>query len=328
VVFLPGVVNILPMSVEELDEAVVQPAERSGVSGRPTDALGLSRPGHRPAVEQDAVHQQLPTKDVETGRTMGPIAGANEHELSGYSGTGRRRTRSSLSAWTLDGRRTISSMPQEWPRRFCCDEDLALIGVDGRFAAEELASWRRRGPRRTTQELIDAILAQGVEGAAVLDIGAGVGAVHTALLEAGASNAVDVDASREYLATARAEAERRGLGGRVEYRYGDVVELAADLPPADIVTLDSVVCCYPNLPALLHAALTSRPRLVGLIYPRDVWWMLVFMRLVNLVQSVKRTFEGYFAYRHRDVRAVFVGAGYSEIYDAGSPSWRVVVYRR
>ena len=219
-------------------------------------------------------------------------------------------------------------MPQEWPRRFCCDEDLALIGVDGRFAAEELASWRSRGPRRTTQELIDAILAQGVEGAAVLDIGAGVGAVHTALLEAGASSAVDVDASREYLATARAEAERRGLVGRVEYRYGDVVELAANLPPADIVTLDSVVCCYPNLAALLRAALTSRPRLVGIVYPRDVWWMLAFMRLVNLVQSFKRSFEGYFAYRQRDVRAVLVGAGYSEIYDAGSPSWRVVVYRR
>ena len=219
-------------------------------------------------------------------------------------------------------------MPRVWPRRFCCDEDLALIGADGCFAAEELASWRSRGPRRTTQELIDAIQAQGVEGAVVLDIGAGVGAIHTALLEAGASNAVDVDASREYLATARAEAERRGLAGRVEYRYGDVVELAADLPPADIVTLDSVVCCYPNLRALLHAAVTSRPRLVGMIYPRDVWWMLLYMRLYNLVHSLRRSPACYFAFRHRDVRAVLVGAGYSETYDAGSPSWRVVLYRR
>lgn len=219
-------------------------------------------------------------------------------------------------------------MPPEWPRRFCCDEDLALIGYDGRFAAEELANWQKRGPRRTTRELIDVIRGQGVEGAVVLDIGAGVGAIHTALLEAGAASAVDVDASREYLATARAEAKRRGLGGRVEYRYGDVVELAADLAPSDIVTLDSVVCCYPNLPALLQAALTSRPRLVGLIYPRDVWWMLVFMRLVNVVQSLKRGPDGYFAYRHRDVRALITGAGYSEIHDGGSPAWRVALYRR
>ena len=228
----------------------------------------------------------------------------------------------------LDGRSIIASMPPKWPRRFCCDEDLALIGYDGRFAADELANYRNRGPRRTTRELIDAIRGQGVEGALVLDIGAGVGAIHTALLEAGAASAVDVDASREYLATARAEAQRRGLDGRVEYRYGDLVELAADLAPADIVTLDSVVCCYPYLPALVQAALTPRPRLVGLVYPRDVWWMLLYMQLFNVVHSLRRSPARYFAYRHRDVRALMTGGGYSEIHDGGSPAWRVVLYRR
>lgn len=54
-------------------------------------------------------------------------------------------------------------MPPKWPRRFCCDEDLTLIGYDGRFAADELAEWQSRGPRRTTQELIDVIRAQGVD---------------------------------------------------------------------------------------------------------------------------------------------------------------------
>ena len=127
-------------------------------------------------------------------------------------------------------------MPSGWPRRFCCDEDLALLGYDGLGADGDLAKWRHRGPHPATRELIDLIREDGVEGATVLDIGAGVGAVHMTLLEAGAATAVDVDASPEYLATARGEAERRGLAGRVEYRYGDVVELAAELPPADIVT--------------------------------------------------------------------------------------------
>lgn len=219
-------------------------------------------------------------------------------------------------------------MPTQWPRHFCCDEDLALIGYDGRFAATELASWQHRGPRRTTQELIDVIRAQGVDQAAVRDIGAGVGVVHTALLEAGAASAVDVDASQEYLATARAEAERRGLAGRVDYRYGDVVELAPDLPPADIVTLDSVICCYPYLPALLKAALGSWPRLAGLIYPRDVWWMLAFMRLFNVMHWLRRSPARYFTYRHSQVRALMAEAGYVEIHDGGSAGWRVVLYRR
>lgn len=213
-----------------------------------------------------------------------------------------------------------------WPRRFCCDEELAFIGYDGRDAVKDLAALRTRGPRPTTQELIDAIRAEGVEGATLLDVGAGVGALHLALLEAGAASAIDVDASREYIAAARAEAERRGLVDRVTYRHGDVVELAADLPKTDIVSLDSVICCYPYLPALLAAVLSVSPRLVGLTYPRGVWWMRVYMWLYNVVQTLRRSPARYFAYRHSQLRNLMATAGYVEIHDGGIAPWRVVLY--
>jgi len=219
-------------------------------------------------------------------------------------------------------------MPSGWPRRFCCDEDLALLGYDGRGAQNDLAKWRSRGPHPATQELIDVIRAEGVAGAAILDIGAGVGAVHITLLEAGAATAVDVDASREYLATARAEAERRGLAGRVEYRYGDVVELGASLPSADIVTLDSVICCYPYLPPLLTAAVRPGPRLVGLTYPRDVWWMRAYMRLFNLSHALRRSTARYFIHRHARVNRLMADAGYTNAHEGGTRGWRVVLYRR
>ncbi len=218
-------------------------------------------------------------------------------------------------------------MGTQWPRRFCCDEELAFIGYDGRDAAKDLAAWRRSGPRRATRELIDAVLEQGVEGATVLDVGAGVGIIHTTLLEAGAARAIDVDASREYLATARAEAERRGLAGRVDYRYGDLVELAADLPAVDVVTLDLVICCYPYLGPLLEAATRSRPRLLGLVYPRDTWWMIGYMRLDNVRYVLTRSPARWFIYRHSQVRQVLADAGYAEIHDGGSAALRVAVYR-
>lgn len=220
-------------------------------------------------------------------------------------------------------------MPTSWPRRFCCDEDLALLGYDGRGAAQDLAKWRSRGPHPATRELIDVVRAEGVKGAALLDIGAGVGAIHITLLEAGAASAVDVDASREYLATARAEAERRGLAGRVEYRYGDVVELASELPPADIVTLDSVICCYPYLPSMLGAAVRPNPRLVGLTYPRDVWWMRAFMRLHNLAHALRRSpFSRYFIHRHVQVNRLMAEAGFVNAHEGGTRGWRVDLYRR
>ena len=213
-----------------------------------------------------------------------------------------------------------------WPRRFCCDEELAFIGGDGRDAKKDLAALRNRGPRPTTQELIAAIQGQGVNGATIMDVGAGVGAVHIALLEAGAGRAIDVDASREFLAAAKEEAERRGLADLVTYRYGDVVELASDLPASDVVSLDLVICCYPNLPALAAAVLTVRPRLVGLTYPRDVWWMRVFMWLYNLVHAAWRSPSRYFAHRQSQLRSLMTSAGYSEIYDRGSAACRVVLY--
>jgi magnesium-protoporphyrin O-methyltransferase len=219
-------------------------------------------------------------------------------------------------------------MPTGCPRRFCCAEDLARIGYDGRDAQKDLAAWQSRGPRTTTQELIDVIRNQGVDGASLLDIGAGVGMVHVSLLEAGAASAVDVDASPEYLAMARVEAERRGIADRVDYRYGDVVELAADLPPADIVTLDSVICCYPYLEPLLAAATRSQPRLVGITYPRDVWWMRIYMRLYNLAQVVRRSPARYFVHRHAQLERWMEAADYQNAHEGGIRVWRVVMYRR
>lgn len=167
-----------------------------------------------------------------------------------------------------------------------------------------------------------------IAGAALLDIGAGVGAVHISLLEAGAATAVDVDASREYIAVARAEAERRGLSARVDYRYGDVVELAPDLPPADVVTMDSAICCYPYLAPLLAAAVQTRPRIVGITYPRDTWWMRVYMRSYNVVEALRRRPGRYFIHRHSEVNRLMSAAGYRNVHEGGIRPWRVVLYRR
>ena len=219
-------------------------------------------------------------------------------------------------------------MASQPPRRFCCDEDLARLGYDGANSAADLARWRAGKLHAPTRELIDAVVREGVVGARVLDIGAGVGAVHLSLLGAGAADAVDIDASREYLATARAEAARRGLEGRVRYRYGDVVELAADLPPVDVVALDSVICCYPYLDRLLGAAIRSRPRLVAITYPRDVWWMRAFMRLYNLVHAVRRSPARYYIHRHAQVERFMADARYESAHQGGVPAWRVALYRR
>jgi hypothetical protein len=53
-----------------------------------------------------------------------------------------------------------------------------LLGCDGVNAEKDLAKWRDRGPHPATEELINVIRNEGIEGATLPDIGAGIGAVH------------------------------------------------------------------------------------------------------------------------------------------------------
>ena len=209
----------------------------------------------------------------------------------------------------------------------CCDQDFERL-FDEREAEHDLAEWRRRGLPAATSELIDALRTDGIEGATVMDIGAGVGMVHLELLNAGAAGAVDVDASSAFLAAARAEAERRGLADRVEYRFGDAVELATTLPPVDLVALDRVICCYPDLHALLGVAVAGGPRLVGLVHPSDGPWARGSMVFFNAVSRLLRRHHSFFVHRRAEMDRFMGEAGFAARYRGGGRFWKVTVYAR
>lgn len=209
----------------------------------------------------------------------------------------------------------------------CCEQDFERT-FDDREAKRDLRRWQQDGLPRSTAELIEAVRAEGVEGAALLDIGAGVGMVHLELLAAGAASAVDVDASSAYLATAQAEAERRGVGDRVTHRHGDVVDLARDLPRADVVTMDRVICCYPDLSALLGAALLPGSRLIGLVHPNDSRWVRALASLLNALSGLLRRSDEFYIHRQVDIDRILHDEGFEQLHKGGSRFWRVAVYGR
>lgn len=217
-------------------------------------------------------------------------------------------------------------MPPSEPRS-CCDQDFERL-FDEREAEHDLTDWRRDGLPDPTRELIEALQVDGISGASVLDIGAGVGMVHLELLAAGAARAVDVDASSAYLATAKGEAERRGLAERVEYRHGDAVELAATLPSADVVALDRVICCYPDLAGLLGAAIATGPRLIGLVHPTDGPLVRGSMALFNAISGLLRRHHSFYVHRRSEMDRLMREAGFAERHRGGGRFWKVTVYAR
>ncbi|MEX2542229.1 MAG: methyltransferase domain-containing protein [Trueperaceae bacterium] len=210
-----------------------------------------------------------------------------------------------------------------------CKQCLGIRKVFGkRIARGDLRRYRKRGPAATTRMLLDALTSEGIAGATVLDIGGGVGAISNHLLDNGARLAMLVDASAAYLDAAREEAERQGHGESMRFYEGDFVDLAADLDPATIVTLDRVVCCYDDMPGLISASVGRAELLCALVYPRDTWWNRAGVALVNLLVKVTGTGFRAFVHREREVAGLIEGAGFTRVFGRNVGLWLVVVYRR
>ena len=169
----------------------------------------------------------------------------------------------------------------------CCERTAYESVFDARHAAKDLRRYRTKGPDKTTRMLLHALRAQGIQDASVLDVGAGIGVVHHELLAAGARSAVHVDAAAPHMQVAREEAVRRGHADRVTFVRGDFVELAPEIPAADVVALDRVICCYPDMKRLVGSSAAKAQRLYGAVFPRERWLLKGVLWLENLVRRLR-----------------------------------------
>lgn len=210
----------------------------------------------------------------------------------------------------------------------CCQCQTMERLFDTREAQRELRQYRKRGAARTTRALVEALRQQGIDGMTLLDIGGGIGAIQLALLAGGASTATDVDASSAYLAAAKEESEREGYADRVSYVHGDFVALADTLAPADIVTLERVICCFPDMPALVGASAAKAQHLYGLVYPRYTWWMRLGARLINATMWVQRSDFRFHVHASPAIDAELRRHGLVWRYASAAGPWQVVIYAR
>lgn len=214
----------------------------------------------------------------------------------------------------------------------CCQQCLGIEEVFNEGEADrELKRYHRDGPSQTTGMLIEALKGEapeGVEGMTLLDIGGGIGAIQYALLHAGVTSATSVDASAAYVAAARREAERQGLADRITHRHGNFIELAADIPPADIVTLDRVICCFDDMERLVSLSAARARRLYGVVYPRDTWWIKAGVAVFNLFFKLQRNPFRSFVHPTAAVDQVVRSNGLQQRVYRRTWLWQMVVYAR
>ena len=154
----------------------------------------------------------------------------------------------------------------------------------------------------------------------------GVGAIQHALLEAGASDALSVDASKAYTRVAEREADSRGLADRVERLHGNFVDLAPELDAFDIVTLDRVICCYHDMLGLVGSSSGKAQRLYGVVYPRSFWWLRALMAVQHGAFRLFGHPMRFFAHQTDLVEAAIQANGLRRVFHRNLRMWQVAVF--
>ncbi len=201
--------------------------------------------------------------------------------------------------------------------------------VFGEKSAQSLLKrYRRKGPAKTTRMLLDALAAEGVSGLTLLDIGGGVGAISFELLKSGVTSATQIDASPAFVIAAKAESAKQGVTERFACKQGDFVALAPETPAAGLVTLDRVICCYPDMRALVGQSAAKATKLYGAVYPRDVWWARAAGATINFVVRLFRVPLRNYIHPTAAVDAVIREHGLTPRYQRNAGYWQIVVYGR
>lgn len=130
--------------------------------------------------------------------------------------------------------------------------------------------------------MVAAGAADGLDGARVLEVGGGIGALQAELLEAGAEQGEIVELVSAWEPYARELAREKGLNERISFRVADVIEGHEGVEPAEIVVLNRVVCCSPEGIRLAGIAAGLARRTLLLSFPRDRFLVRSGVRLVNV----------------------------------------------
>jgi magnesium-protoporphyrin O-methyltransferase len=143
-----------------------------------------------------------------------------------------------------------------------------------------------------------------------------------------AREAIHVDASSAYLKIATEEAARRGHSERVRFMHSDFTDVAADLPQVDVVTLDRVVCCYPDFRSLLKAAASHSKSAIALTYPREIWYLRIGLKVANFFQRLKNDPFRIFLHPVAEMESLLNREGLKKVSVKRLFVWEMALYQR
>lgn len=210
----------------------------------------------------------------------------------------------------------------------CCYPDEYGRVFTPREAERAARSYLRRGLTGTAADLADAVTAAGIVGATILEAGGGVGALAVELLRRGGGRGTIVDLSPTWDEAAGRLAGAAGVSDRVRRVRGDVVVVADDLDPAEVVVAHRVLCCYPDWVPLVDALIRSSTRLVALTLPVDRRRTRLGITFANRVLALAGRRFRIFVHPVDAVLARAASSSFRPVADRSGLVWRTILLER
>jgi hypothetical protein len=193
-------------------------------------------------------------------------------------------------------------------------------------ARKDLQAYQKGKLNWATRTLLKALASRTLEVSSLLDIGGGVGVILHELLPGSRIAATFIEVASAYLQIAQEETQKRGYGDRVQVIQGDFVCLAEEISKVDLVTLDRVVCCYPDAERLIQVSAAKSLKWYALSYPRDKWWVRLVIGFENWC---RRRADGSFqVHIHSEtmIDELLQQEGFSRQFHARTFIWSVAIY--
>jgi magnesium-protoporphyrin O-methyltransferase len=210
----------------------------------------------------------------------------------------------------------------------CCSPKGYRSIFSKKRAHAEARRYRHRGLDRTSRRIAELLKQHGIVSRTLLEVGGGIGAIQIELLRAGITRAVNIELTPTYEEAAQGLLREAGLEDRVERRVMDFAEPTGAVEAADIVIMNRVICCYPDMPKLAGAAADHTQEVLVVSFPKERWWTRAVISLGDLALRVARQQFQVFLHPPDKIIATAERHGLKSVSNQTSFFWEVASLRR
>ena len=210
----------------------------------------------------------------------------------------------------------------------CCSPQGYRQIFSEKSARADARRYRRKGLDPTSRRIVDILKKHGVKDRTLIDVGGGIGAIEIELLKDGLGRAVSVELTPTYEEVASDLLRESGHEDRVERSVMDFAEAGGVIGPADLVVMNRVICCYPDMPRLAGAAADHTRSMLVMSFPNRRWWTRLALSLANLGLRVTRRQFRIFLHMPHLIMATAEQHGLRTRLNEPGRFWQVVALER